>query len=208
MNPWLAMLLALGVGYLFGSFPTAYLVARQKGVDLRVEGSGNFGATNTFRVLGPWAGGFVLIIDLLKGAVPVAFALASILPEGPMADASGLAAAIGAVIGHTASMWTGFRGGKGVATAAGAFFTLAPWGALPALAVWLLLLVTTRIMSIASIAAAAVLPVALLVHMVSHDAQPRWATLAASVVLGIFVLWRHRDNMRRLRQGEEKALWS
>ncbi len=209
MNPWLATLLALLVGYLFGSFPTAWLVARQRGIDLRTEGSGNLGATNTFRVLGPWAGSAVLVIDLLKGAIPVGLALASILPSGPTADASALAGAVGAVLGHTASVWTGFKGGKGVATAAGAFFTLAPWGAVPALAVWGLLLLTTRIMSIASIAAAAVLPVSLIVHTFSHrDAQPHWATLAASVLLGAFVLWKHRDNIRRLRQGEEKALWS
>ncbi len=209
MNPWLALLVALVVGYLFGSFPTAYLVARRRGIDLRVEGSGNLGATNTFRVLGPWAGGAVLLIDLLKGAIPVELALIPVLPAGPTADASALACAIGAVIGHTASMWTGFRGGKGVATAAGAFFTLAPWGALPALAVWLLLLLTTRIMSIASIAAAAVLPVSLIVYAATHrDSDPRWATLIASVLLGAFVLWKHRDNIRRLRQGEEKALWS
>ncbi len=209
MNPWLAVIVALLVGYFFGSFPTSYLAGRRRGIDLRVEGSGNLGATNAFRVLGPGWASVVLVVDILKGAIPVWLALEGFLPEGPTHDAAGLAAAIGAVMGHTASPWVGFKGGKGVATAAGAFLTLAPWGALPAVGVWLLLLFTTRIMSIASIAAAAVLPISLVVHTLSHpETQPRWATLIASIVLGALVLWRHRDNLRRLRQGEEKPLWN
>jgi glycerol-3-phosphate acyltransferase PlsY len=209
MNPWLAVLVALLVGYFFGSVPTSYLAGRRKGMDLRLEGSGNLGATNAFRVLGPGWAVFVLVIDILKGAIPVWLALRGLLPDGPTQDATALAAAVGAVLGHTASPWVGFKGGKGVATAAGAFLTLAPWGAIPAFGVWIILLLTTRIMSIASIAAAATLPITLLMHALSHPGeQPRWATIAASLLMGALVLWRHRDNLRRLRQGEEKPLWS
>jgi glycerol-3-phosphate acyltransferase PlsY len=210
MNPWLAVLIALLAGYLCGSFPTSYLLGRRKGVDLRVEGSGNLGATNAFRVLGPFTASMVLLVDLLKGAFPVWLALTPRLAVlGPTGDALALAAAMGAVLGHAFSPWVGFRGGKGVATAAGAFLTLAPWGAIPAFGIWLILLLSTRIMSIASIAAAAALPVTLLVHTLSHpDSQPRWATLVASVVLGALILLRHRENLRRLRRGEEKPLWS
>jgi glycerol-3-phosphate acyltransferase PlsY len=210
MNPWLAVLVALCAGYLFGSFPTSYLLGRRRGVDLRVEGSGNLGATNAFRVLGPFTASLVLLVDLFKGAFPVWLALTDRFATlGPTADALALAAAMGAVLGHAFSPWVGFRGGKGVATAAGAFLTLAPWGALPAFGIWLILLLSTRIMSIASIAAAAALPVTLLVHTLSHpSAQPRWATLIASVVLGALILLRHRENLRRLRRGEEKPLWS
>ena len=208
MNPWLALLVDFCIGFLIGSFPTSHLVARSKGVDLREQGSGNLGATNAFRVLGAGAALPVLLIDISKGVLAVWLGLRGILPAGPTGDASALAAGLGAILGHVFSPWVGFRGGKGVATGAGVFLTLAPWGAIPAFLVWAVLLGATRIMSVASIAGAVVLPIALILHTLENPGGPtRWATIALSLVVAGFVLWKHRDNMNRLRDGTEKPLW-
>lgn len=209
MSPWLAILLVLAGSYLLGSFPTSYLVARRlRGIDLRQHGSGNLGATNVFRTLG-WRPALpVVVVDIAKGALPVV--VASALPPAvdALPDLLPLLAAIGAVLGHSSSPWVGFSGGKGVATAAGAFFTLAPAAAIPAVGVWFVLLLSTRIMSIASVAAAATLPVSLVQHELSTPADgTRWASLGASVLVAVFVVWKHRANLDRLRQGTEKGLW-
>jgi len=180
--------------YLIGSIPASYLVGRlARGIDLRSEGSGNLGATNAFRVLGWRLAVPVLMIDLLKGWFP-AFYFPKFIGAG-----EGWAIAFGgaAIIGHVFSIYMGFRGGKGVATSAGVFLALAPLAILAGIAVWLLLVLKTRIVSIGSLAAALVVPVAV---WLTEGVGP---TLWLSLGLMIFVFYAHRSNIGRLLRGEE-----
>jgi acyl phosphate:glycerol-3-phosphate acyltransferase len=187
--------LFLVVAYALGSVPTSYLVARWvRGIDLREHGSGNLGATNAFRVLGWRAAVPVMLVDVAKGWVPAALF--------PLWDGSGLLAwalayGTAAIVGHVLSMWVGFRGGKGVATSAGVFLALAPWAVLIGFVVWGVTLVLTRIVSLASILAALVLPVAV------FATNAPWTVFWLSVGLSLFVIYAHRANIRRLARGEE-----
>ncbi|RKZ09105.1 acyl-phosphate glycerol 3-phosphate acyltransferase [bacterium] len=211
MNGWTILGLAIGSGFLLGSIPTGYIAGRLRGgLDLREVGSGNLGATNVFRNLGLVPGVVVMLLDIGKGSL-AAFVGLSLLPalSTALPDLTGLMCALAAVLGHSLSPWMGFRGGKGVATAAGAFLVLAPLPGLGTLLVWAILLATTRVMSVASLAGAVVLPVTLaLVELVRPDGeQRRWATLILGVVIGVWVIWRHRSNIDRLRDGTESKLW-
>lgn len=188
--------LFLVVAYLLGSFPTSYLVGRLRGVDLRRAGSGNLGATNAFRVLGWRAATPVVLTDIAKGIVPTA--LFPLWAGGHPWWAMAYGAA--AITGHIFSVFVRFRGGKGVATSAGVFMALAPWAVLIGFAVWGLTVVLTRVVSVASILAALVLPLAVFVTN-----EPR-AVFWLSVGLSGFVIYAHRENIRRLARGEEARL--
>ncbi len=190
-------LLLVPLAYLLGATPTSFWVGRAiYGVDLREEGSGNLGATNTFRVLGWKAALPVMVVDVTKGWLPV-----WLFPkvDGAQAWSWALAYGAAAILGHVFSAWVRFRGGKGVATSAGVFLGLAPWGVLIAFAVWLVTVLVTRIVSLASILAALAIPVA--VAMTPH--QGGNALLAFTLALALFVLWAHRANVGRLLRGEE-----
>jgi glycerol-3-phosphate acyltransferase PlsY len=210
MSPLTAAGLALLLGFLLGSIPSGYVAGRARGIDIRTVGSGNLGATNVFRTLGWPAGVAVLAADISKGVLAAWIGL-TLIPAVVvrLPDLTGLIAALGAVLGHSLSPWVGFRGGKGVATAAGAFLMLAPLPALAALLVWALVLATTRVMSVASIAGAVVLPVtlALVEFMRGSGEERRWATLIFATVVAAWVIWRHRSNVARLREGTESKLW-
>jgi glycerol-3-phosphate acyltransferase PlsY len=197
------------VGFLLGSIPTGYIAGRRmRGIDLRAHGSGNLGSTNVYRTLGVGAAIAVVLVDVGKGALAVWLGSRGWPRVEQVADLVPLVSGLAAIVGHSFSPWVGFRGGKGVATAAGAFLTLAPWGAVPAALLWLLLLLTTRIMSVASLAAAAVLPICIVVHEFGAPGEHRpWATLASSVLVAVLVFVRHRGNLQRLRAGNEKGLW-
>jgi glycerol-3-phosphate acyltransferase PlsY len=190
--------LALMAAYVIGSIPWAYLAGRLlKGIDLRQHGSGNLGATNVYRTLGAAAAVVVLTLDAGKGVasvllVPRAFGLVPTL-------ATQAACGVAAILGHVRPVFLLWRGGgKGVATAAGVFGALAPAPLLVAAAVFLAVLVATRLMSLASLVGATVLPVAL--AAVRGVADPLfWVALA----VGLFVFWTHRANLGRLRRGEE-----
>lgn len=188
--------LFIGLSYLLGATPTSYWVGRLLGVDLREKGSGNLGATNTFRVLGLKAALPVATIDVLKGWLPVWwFHRIDGLDPWVWALAYGAAA----ILGHVFSFWVGFKGGKGVATSAGVFTGIAPWAILIALGAWILVTFSTRIVSLGSLAAAAIIPVA--VQLTPH--QGGGTTVGFSVLLALFVFWAHRANIRRLLKGEE-----
>jgi len=189
--------LALGflASYLLGAIPTSYLVVRAvKGVDLRTVGSGNLGATNLYRQLG-WAYAIpVGIVDLLKGTIPV-------LVFAPRAGATGaLALALGAtaVLGHVYSVFVGFKGGKGVATAAGVVLGLAPWALLAAFVAWTLVVGLTGYVSLGSILGALVFPA---VTWLAHPDQRPYIGFYIVLALAIVVL--HRANIRRLLAGTE-----
>ncbi|HYW32816.1 MAG TPA: glycerol-3-phosphate 1-O-acyltransferase PlsY [Gemmatimonas sp.] len=194
--PFVALVLA----YLIGSIPTAYLVGRTYGIDLRTVGSGNLGATNVFRTLGWKAGLFVYIVDLLKGAVPVLFlpGVARVAAGWPW----GVAFGVLAIAGHVRPVFLmGKGGGKGVATASGVFLALAPIPFLAAFAAFVITVQLTKYVSLGSLIGAVVLPVALLL-------QTRALTPLVLVSVGVcaFVFWTHRDNITRLRTGNERRV--
>jgi glycerol-3-phosphate acyltransferase PlsY len=181
--------------YLLGSIPTSYLVVRLvKGQDLRTMGSGNLGATNLYRVLGVKYALPVALFDAGKGAIPV-------LLFGPRAGGGELVAlllGITAVLGHMFSVFVGFRGGKGVATGAGVVLGLAPWAVLAGLAVWLLTVLSTGYVSLASILAAIMLPLAV---FWLHPERRQLIWLFALLSVAVIVL--HRANISRLLAGTE-----
>jgi glycerol-3-phosphate acyltransferase PlsY len=194
--------------YLLGSIPTGYLVARARGVDIRQTGSGNIGATNAFRVLGKGWGIGVLLLDFAKGAsacmlVPLGVrAMLELSVENEGSVTLALVAAVCAVLGHNFTLWLRFKGGKGIATSAGALAVLVPWALLIGLGVWVLLFALTRYVSLGSIAAAVSLPVATW-FTTGSDRTPLTiltATLAAMAVL------KHRSNIQRLLAGTENRL--
>lgn len=182
------------LAYLVGSIPTSYMAGRLRGVDLREHGSGNLGATNTYRVLGAAVALPVLLLDIAKGFVP-----AALFPTWDGVAVEGLAIAYGvaAILGHVWPVFLGFRGGKGVATGAGVLFALAPLTTVIALLIWIGIVGLTRYVSVASIATATAVPVLAF----ALDAPP--STIVFCVVVAVFVWWTHRENLRRLRAGTE-----
>lgn len=197
-----ALILIALVGYLLGSLPFGYLVARAKGVNIFEVGSKNPGATNVRRVLGPLAGNLVLYLDILKGAVAAGWPLFFPLESMGAVDSSVLMIVgfIGAMLGHAFSCFTRFRGGKSVATGAGGFIVLFPHGAVVAAIVWGLTVFITRYVSLASILAG----VALIVTAAVLHASP--PVLAACAAVTIFVIVRHRANISRLLAGTESKI--
>lgn len=188
--------LLLCLAYLLGATPTSYWVGKVfHGIDLRQHGSGNLGATNAFRVLGWRSAAPVMVVDVLKGFVPVWVFPAWTQAAFPWAVAFGAAA----IVGHVFSLWVGFKGGKGVATSAGVFLALAPAAALAALGVWLVLTFSTRIVAVGSVGAAAALPA--LVAVFPHRGGK--GLVGFTVALAVFVIWAHRSNIRRILRGEE-----
>jgi len=194
MSPIVGVLLS----YLAGSVPSAYLAGKFRGVDLRKHGSGNLGATNVVRVLGPRTGAVVFLADLLKGFLPAYF-----LPrytETLQPELWALVYGAAAILGHVKPIFLlGKGGGKGVATASGVFLALAFVPMLIAEAVWIVAFYFTRYVSLASLLGAAVLPIAILVW--SRDS--RSSVFIASLIIAAFVFWTHRANIGRLRRGEE-----
>jgi acyl phosphate:glycerol-3-phosphate acyltransferase len=192
--------IAAAAGYLLGSLPFGYLVARSRGVDIFSVGSRSPGATNVRRVLGAGAGNAVLFLDILKGAIAAGWPLLFVL--GSMTSSAswnlgyvGLAAAL---IGHSFSCFTRFRGGKGVATAAGGLVVLMPFVAASAAALWVVLFFAVRFVSLASIFSAASLPV--FAYLYRQGTIAMWV----SGLIALFVVVRHRANIARLLNGTEK----
>ncbi len=180
--------------YLLGSIPTSYLVGRLRGIDLREHGSGNLGGTNAYRVMGPAAGVPVVLVDVSKGFIPTYF-----FPgwDGVASSDLALLYGVAAIAGHVWSVFVGFRGGKGVATGAGVLVALAPTSALVSLLVWIGVVSITRYVSVASLAAASLVP--LTAWLTDESAS----TVLFCAAVAAFVWWTHRDNLRRLARGEE-----
>jgi glycerol-3-phosphate acyltransferase PlsY len=189
---------ALALSYLSGSIPFAAIAGKLRGVDLRKHGSGNLGATNVFRVLGWKIGVAVFLADALKGALPVFFLPPRIVSaRDPVLWA--IACGIAAIAGHVRPLFLGLRkGGKGVATAAGVFFALAPIPMAITFAVFVGVVLGTGYVSLGSLISAIVLPALLLVTL-----GPRAPLFVVSTVVALFVFWTHRTNIARLRRGEE-----
>lgn len=187
--------LAVAAGYLIGAVPTSYLAGKlAKGIDLREHGSKNLGATNVYRLLG-WGWAIpVALIDVVKGVVPVAVI-------APLAGGPGwvpVASGIAAVLGHVFSPYVRFKGGKGVATAAGMFLALAPLAVLCAFPVWALVVWLSGYVSLGSVVTAALFPV--WVRLTRPDAP---YALYAAMALAALIVVSHRANLRRLVAGTE-----
>ena len=179
------------VGYLIGTFPSGSLVCRLlRAPDPWTAGSGNIGATNVYRVAGAVAGLLTLFLDMAKGWLAV-----SLAGEGgePLT-------ALTVVLGHMAPPWSGFRGGKGIATAAGAFAALAFWPLIPALIVFGLILATTRIVAAASLSAAVAYPLFAIILSAGRSVAGVGILIAVMVAVG------HRENLIRIREGREAEI--
>ncbi|MCP5524987.1 MAG: glycerol-3-phosphate 1-O-acyltransferase PlsY [Verrucomicrobiales bacterium] len=197
--------LILLLSYLLGSIPSGFLVARAKGVDLRTVGSGNIGATNAMRVLGKPLGIFVLLADAAKGALACAFlpgVAARLTATVPGGDWPVIAAGVAAILGHNFTCWLRFKGGKGIATSAGVLLVLMPKALGVCLAIWLVVFALSRIVSLASILAAAALPLA--VWSLGRGTP----LVVVATGLGVLAIYRHRANIQRLLKGTEPRLGS
>lgn len=235
MQLWLCPLLA----FLLGSIPFGLFIARSKGIDIRQHGSGNIGATNVLRVVGKKPGIICLILDALKGFIPTLLAItliryasqqtgttfhslleyAYVFPDVDQWKAQSLQVLTGllSILGHNYSPWVGFKGGKGIATSAGVLLALFPFfGVMLLIIIWLLLFSITRYVSVASIGAAAALPVithlGVRFHHVNNDKSlpTLWEAgtwnkplFVFSVIIAALAIWKHRANIRRLREGTE-----
>jgi acyl-phosphate glycerol 3-phosphate acyltransferase len=207
MDTLLLVGVTVALAYALGGVPFGYLVGRWRGVDIFRHGSGNIGATNVGRILGRPYGVLVFVLDFAKGAVPVALADVAARQLQPTAEPYlGVVAGLAAFLGHLFSPWLRFRGGKGVATGAGVVVVLLPVAALAAVVAWVVVVVTFRYVSAASVAAALVLCG---VHLfitpepLGADALPR--TLFCGVAAALVVV-RHRENLKRLAHGNENRL--
>ncbi|RNC66607.1 MAG: glycerol-3-phosphate acyltransferase [Desulfuromonadales bacterium] len=178
--------------YLLGSIPTGLLLAKAFGVDIRNTGSGNIGATNVYRTLGRTVGVATLVGDCLKGLLPVLAA-----KYLGMADIWVAAAGLAAFLGHVYTVFLGFKGGKGVATALGVFLGISPLSVLIALGIFVAVVFTSRFISLGSITAAAAMPVIVAV------VERKPLLIGVTLIIGLLVIWKHRENIRRLRQGTE-----
>jgi acyl phosphate:glycerol-3-phosphate acyltransferase len=197
------------LSYVLGSIPTGYLMAKARGIDIRTVGSGNIGATNVFRALGKVAGAITLILDCAKGAVAV-LAVPSVVARLVGMETIGgtpIVCALAVILGHNYTCWLKFKGGKGIATSAGALLGLAPMAVLLCVIVWVVVFGIGRYVSLASIAAAVALPVAVYcTERLGRKAAPdgsRWVILSLAVALCMLALWRHRSNIHRLITGTE-----
>ncbi len=234
MQLWLCPLLA----FLLGSIPFGWIFGKCKGIDIRQHGSGNIGATNVWRVLGKSCGIPCFLLDVLKGLVPTLLGMTLIRFEGQSAGislspllshaylfpaeeqftAQTLVVFTGllSILGHNYSPWVGFKGGKGIATSAGVIIALMPAAIVLLVILWALLFFTTRYVSVASIGAAAALP--LLTHFGARfhhinnnpDLPTLWEAgtwnkplFAFSVLIALLAIWKHRSNIQRLRNGTE-----
>lgn len=197
---FLASLLILALAYLIGSFPSGAIVGKVRGVDVRKHGSGRPGATNVLRTLGWKAALPVLLLDFLKGLLPVM--LTQIIIGTPL---TAVAAATGAIVGHNWSVFSGFTGGRGVATSFGAFIPLSPLAALVGLVTFVVIVATTRYVSLGSIVAAPLAFIALVVQTVMYGNVPA-ELLIFTAAAALLLVVRHSDNIDRLRKGTESKL--
>jgi glycerol-3-phosphate acyltransferase PlsY len=201
--PFAGYILVALLGYLLGSIPTGYLVARARGLDIRMVGSGNIGATNVFRILGKPAGIFVLIMDAAKGWVAVAIGTRLVAkwldayPDDLHFEWLQLCAGVASVLGHNYTCWLRFKGGKGVATSAGVLLALVPWALLVIVSLWVVVLVLTRYVSLASICASAALPLS--VWLIHYSRT----MIAIAAGLSCLAIYKHKANIRRLLEGTE-----
>ena len=202
MQQTLLFLAAAACSYLVGSIPFGYLAGCIRGIDIRTVGSGNIGATNVFRTLGPRFGILTFALDAAKGVAAAGiapWAVWSLAGAGAPPPAAALVCTVAVLAGHGFPLFLGFKGGKGVATGLGCALSVVPHTALAALAVWILVFLATRYVSVGSIAAA--LAAAVLPWFLDRPAGTAACVLVG--VLALLIVWKHRSNVRRLLAGTE-----
>lgn len=192
-------LAAILLAYLLGSIPFGVILAMLfGGTDVRKSGSGNIGATNVARVVGPLAGTLTLICDLAKGA-------GAVLLAGKLSGGSAswmMIAGIAALVGHCFPVWLKFTGGKGVATAGGVFLVVSPPACLAAVVLFLLVVIFSRYVSLGSVSAAAAMPLLVYLLWTPRHGPPLAVTVGALAAAGL-IIYKHRGNLRRLVEGAE-----
>jgi glycerol-3-phosphate acyltransferase PlsY len=196
-------LLIAVLSYFIGSIPSGYLVARSQGVDIRKHGSRNIGATNVLRVMGKKWGYLVFLCDSSKGflAVKLGFLIAAHSLQSPVLG--GVIAAIACILGHNYTLWLGFKGGKGIATSGGVILALFPVAVICCIAfVWVVVFYSSKYVSLASIAAAVVLPFSVFLF-VAKTGTEFWVVFGFSVLVCVLAVWRHQSNIVRLMNGTE-----
>jgi glycerol-3-phosphate acyltransferase PlsY len=181
--------------YFLGSIPTGFLWGKARGIDIRMVGSGNIGATNVMRSVGKIPGIIVLLLDAAKGFVPVFFA-PRIFPDVDQ-SALQIVCCVAVIAGHNWTCWLKFKGGKGIATSAGALLAFVPGPLLCGLSVWLVVFGIFRYVSLASISASVAVPVA--TWFLVRDRPLFWFT----AILGVVAIYKHRSNIQRLLAGTE-----
>lgn len=188
------------IGYLLGSIPFGVLVSKRFGVDIYSVGSGNPGATNVLREIGKPAGYTVFVLDFMKGVLATCWFVLPVFSVSTDATLAlwGLPAA---VLGHTFPLFTGFRGGKGVATAMGGLLVVMPVCLLIGLVTWAIVFYSTRYVAVASIGFGLSLPICSLVLFWARDEH--WGVVVMAFVVMVWIVWRHRSNLARLRAGTE-----
>ena len=195
MHPVVALL----VSYVSGSIPAAYLAGKWSDVDLRAHGSGNLGATNVLRVLGPRVGALVFLVDVAKGALPVWFLPPLTETSGDTQTWLGIGCGVAAILGHMRPVFLGFKkGGKGVATTCGVYLALAPLPTLLTLLVFAVVVFASGYVSLSSLTGAIAISV-----LLAASVGMRSPLFSVSLLTGAFVFWTHRANISRLRRGEE-----
>lgn len=185
------------VSYLCGSIPIGYVLGKLRGIDIREHGSGNIGATNVMRVLGRKTGILVLFLDMLKGLLPVLYITFQTDSNRMVLYLSGVAA----ILGHMYPLWLKFRGGKGVATSLGVFLALVPRTVVIGVLVFAVVVGIWRMVSLGSIVSAVLVPVLCFLY----EGDIVLGTVAA--VLGLLIIFRHRENLRRIVSGRENKIF-
>jgi len=217
-NPYILLIVFPSIAYVIGSTPFGPILARFHGVNLRMHGSGNVGATNVGRTLGRRWGILCFALDVLKGFVPVL--LAGLLTSGAatgqapglMSQFAWLAAGLGTIFGHVMSFWLKFRGGKGVATSLGVVLGVFPyytWAGLAALGVWVVVVLITHYVSLASIIAVLAFSVfftAINLFTMGLTPLDLWPLAAFAAAMAVLIIYLHRTNIRRLIAGTESKV--
>jgi glycerol-3-phosphate acyltransferase PlsY len=202
----LLIAIAVVLAFLAGSIPTAFLLGKLKGIDIRHYGSGNVGATNTFRVLGTGWGISCLGLDILKGFLPASILIAEIFaPDGWRPESWQWIMGLVSISGHMFSPFLKFRGGKGVATSLGVLLAIVPKPILIVLAIGIVIIWLSGYVSLASVVCAALLPALILV--LNFNNKP-WTSCIITSMLALVIIYKHRLNIRRLLNGTESRLFN
>jgi glycerol-3-phosphate acyltransferase PlsY len=193
------------LAYLLGSVPFGYLIGRMKGIDIRTVGSCNVGATNVTRTVGKWAGKLCFFLDMLKGLVPV-LTVTLLIKYKVIDDPNAIALILAAfcpIAGHMWSIFLKFTGGKGISTAGGGLLILAPWSFLTAIVLWVIIFLVSRYVSLASIIAAALMGITVIVYSALDWSPQPVAVQVYLVLIAVLAIFKHRSNIKRLLEGTE-----
>jgi len=213
----LSLLYVLILSYLVGSIPTSFLVSKlAKGIDIRQHGSGNAGGTNVIRVLGLKTGIFVIIFDIFKGLVATIFVAKLMYSPFPFTNRTPfedftlvqILAGSAAIVGHIWTVFAGFKGGKGIATATGMLIGVAPWDILVAVGVFIIVFMISRYVSLGSISAAVAFPLTLIVreNVFKSEVEGYGTLIFFSIGIALLLIFTHRTNIKRLLEGRENRL--